>query len=172
MYLNEVTSYGNLGLVKLCLENGADIQIKDDLYITPLHISSRNGHLEITELLLKNGADVNSKTIMGGTPLHHASMNGKYKIVKLLLENGSDIRSKSEYGTPVEMASNKKTIKVFEYYENSKANQIINFFRIIASKNLANKLRIEPNNLFEPEFFNMRKRMFNIDDSCFKSSKY
>ena len=36
------------------------------------------------------------------------------------------------------------------------------------AQSVANKLRMEPDNLFDPEFSKMRKRMLNIDDSCFK----
>lgn len=36
------------------------------------------------------------------------------------------------------------------------------------AKCIVNKLRMEPDNLFDPEFSTMRKKMMNIDDSLFK----
>ena len=42
------------------------------------------------------------------------------------------------------------------------------FLRVSYSKKKANHLRFIPDNLFDPEFSLIRKKMFNIDDSCFK----
>ena len=42
------------------------------------------------------------------------------------------------------------------------------FIRISLSKKKANDLRSIPNNLFDPEFSLVRKKLLNIDDSCFK----
>ena len=36
------------------------------------------------------------------------------------------------------------------------------------SKKEANDLRSIPDNLFDPEFSLVRKKLLNIDDSCFK----
>jgi len=36
------------------------------------------------------------------------------------------------------------------------------------AKCIVNNLRMEPDNLFDPEFSTMRKKMMNIDDSLFK----
>ena len=41
------------------------------------------------------------------------------------------------------------------------------FIRVSYSKKEANDLRSIPDNLFDPEFSLVRKKMFNIDDSCF-----
>lgn len=42
---------GNVEVVKMLLENGADAAATDEGGWTPLHLASRNGHLEITMLL-------------------------------------------------------------------------------------------------------------------------
>ena len=41
------------------------------------------------------------------------------------------------------------------------------FFRVIVSKSIVNKLRMEPRNLFDPEFSDRRKFLLKIDDSRF-----
>ena len=38
---------------------------------------------------------------------------------------------------------------------------------VSSSKKEANDLRSIPENLFDPEFSSVRKKLLNIDDSCF-----
>ena len=49
---------GYLNIVKLFIESGADVNIKDKNGITLLHLSCYNGHLNIVKLLIENGANV------------------------------------------------------------------------------------------------------------------
>jgi ankyrin repeat protein len=59
-----------IGVVKLLLMHGADINSRDADNSTPLHIALQKQHLDIAKWLLNNGADVNSKGASGFTPLH------------------------------------------------------------------------------------------------------
>ena len=82
-YLNFVVKYetplgvaclnGYLEIVKLFLENGANVNFKDDRENTPLHRACKNCHLEIVELLLANGAEKNCKNENYDTPEELAS---------------------------------------------------------------------------------------------------
>ena len=63
---------GNIEAFKQHLAAGADVNVKDNLGMTPLSDASRNGHREIVELLITNGADVNAKNDDGVTPLEMA----------------------------------------------------------------------------------------------------
>ncbi len=51
---------GHIDIVKLLIENDANINIKDSGDWTPLIMASFYGHLDIIEYLLENGADINS----------------------------------------------------------------------------------------------------------------
>ena len=51
----------NLISVKFCLQNGADINAKDNnIGMSPLHNAACSGNLEIVRFLLQNGANVNA----------------------------------------------------------------------------------------------------------------
>ncbi|PWF94171.1 Ankyrin repeat protein [Spiroplasma poulsonii] len=60
-------------MVKLLIENGAEINHKNQFGNTPLILASQNGHTEIVKLLIENGAKINHKNQFGNTPLILAS---------------------------------------------------------------------------------------------------
>ncbi|XP_047644596.1 serine/threonine-protein kinase TNNI3K isoform X3 [Phacochoerus africanus] len=71
------------------LQHGANVNIQDAVFFTPLHIAAYYGHEQVTRLLLKFGADVNVSGEVGDRPLHLASAKGFFDIAKLLVEEGS-----------------------------------------------------------------------------------
>ncbi|KZL78694.1 multiple ankyrin repeats single KH domain (pfs domain-containing protein) [Colletotrichum tofieldiae] len=77
---------GHLKVVKLLLEKGANIKIKDIDGWTPLNAASSKGHLEVVKLLLEKGADITVTNESGWTPLHTASFNGYVKLARLFLQ--------------------------------------------------------------------------------------
>ncbi len=82
------------------LEEGTDINIKNDKGWTALMGASMNGHLEIVELLIEKGADVNDN-IIGTTVLMCASLNGHIEIVEFLIDNGADVNVRDSRGSNV-----------------------------------------------------------------------
>lgn len=73
----------------ILLQHGANVNVQDAVFFTPLHIASYYGHEQVTRLLLKFGADVNVSGEVGDRPLHLASAKGFFNIAKLLMEEGS-----------------------------------------------------------------------------------
>ena len=71
-----VSKQGHKEIVKLLLQNGADVNIKDDKQGSPLHYASLKGHSEIAKLLLLYGADVECQLSNKVTPLILASEKG------------------------------------------------------------------------------------------------
>lgn len=64
-------SYQNLGrknIVKILIENGADVNLKDKRGSTPLYWAAFRNNFEIAKMLLEKGADVNIKNNDGATP--------------------------------------------------------------------------------------------------------
>jgi ankyrin repeat protein len=71
-------------VVELLLENGAELETKDEVYgQTPLSCAARYGHEAVVELLLENSAELETKDENGQTPLSWAAWNGHKAIVKL-----------------------------------------------------------------------------------------
>ena len=58
------------GDVVSCLldEYGAEVNVKNHLNVSPLHVAVHGGHTEISELLLKAGANPNSPGRRGPSP--------------------------------------------------------------------------------------------------------
>jgi hypothetical protein len=78
-------------LARIFLDNGADINIKDNNYKrTAMHFAALNGHLKIVDALLKKGMDVDEKDSAGKTPLDYANRYGHEKVAKLLKSSGAD----------------------------------------------------------------------------------
>jgi hypothetical protein len=83
---------GNEGMVKVLLEDGADIKVANVKGHTPLHWASSKKHVEVIKLLLEKGADINVADLHGCfTPLNWASDSALPNVVKLLLEKGANI---------------------------------------------------------------------------------
>ncbi len=94
---------GNLALVKLLLETGADVnaKVKSEIYPwsngwTALMYASN--HVEVVKLLLERGADVKAMAQNGNTVLRSAALEGNVEVVKLLLDKGADVNAMTHDG--------------------------------------------------------------------------
>jgi ankyrin repeat protein len=96
---------GDLVLMKLLLERGADPSIPTDHNVTPLMVASGIGWVEgvtyewspqatydTVKLLLELGANVNAQdTLDGRTALMGAAHKGRNDVIELLVKNGADL---------------------------------------------------------------------------------
>ena len=87
-------------IAKLLIENGADVNAKNNYNETALNESARSGYLELTKLLIAKGAEVNPRNYDGNyfTPLIDATSNNQTKIAKLLIEKGADTKAQYKDG--------------------------------------------------------------------------
>lgn len=93
--LHWVAYCGNCPLVKLLIDNGANVNAEDDSGWTPLHLTSS---LRVAKLLIDNGADVNAKNSDGMTALHWRARTGYPEVVELLLKSGANPNIKNRHG--------------------------------------------------------------------------
>ena len=74
----------HMDVIKLLIENGADLNIKDELGNTPLIDSIENGNYEITSLLLQYGANMNIQNKDG--EYANELIDKKFKQIQKLLK--------------------------------------------------------------------------------------
>ena len=97
-WLFEAAAAGQEVVVQRLLDNGAELESKDDKGRTPLIRAVVEGQKAVVKLLLKNGADLEAEDGYGRTSLVLAAINGQEAVVKLLLENGAELEAKDRHG--------------------------------------------------------------------------
>lgn len=103
--------------VKILLEKGADLHLKDNLENkTLLMEAAEKGFADVVELLLEKGEDVNAReAIYGRTALMFAAANGSKETIKALLEKGADATIATTEGkTALDVARENGRSKVVE----------------------------------------------------------
>ena len=85
---------GNTERVRELIDQGTDINQRDDNGRTALMFAVVNMHYETMKVLLEHGADVNAKSNQGGTPLMAAALAGDLRIVQALLAKGADLHAR------------------------------------------------------------------------------
>lgn len=83
--------------VEELLDNGAEIDICDEMQETPLHsaVVKTRQSIDVVKLLISKGANVNAKDQFGQTPLHIAAFNENSKLATLLIHSGADLSAKN-----------------------------------------------------------------------------
>lgn len=96
--LAKATIASDIAEIKSLLDAGADINTRDALGRTPLHMAAFFGNTKTTEFLIANGADLNARDLVGMTPLHIAVISGGRQEVEVLLEKKAEINARSDVG--------------------------------------------------------------------------
>ena len=78
------------GIVGFLYQQGAGLELKDELECTPLHHACRKGSDACLQLLLRSGAKIAALDNRSWTPLHYASYNGMSQAVNFLLKWEAD----------------------------------------------------------------------------------
>jgi ankyrin repeat protein len=82
---------GNLEVVRRCLEQGVNPDLRQGQVIAPLGLAATKGHREIAELLIAYGADINQglNEEDGVNPLLGAAIGNHTELVESLLSHGA-----------------------------------------------------------------------------------
>ena len=108
--LHVASYFGNVEIVRLLLDNGADPEAyaEGDMGEKPLHkvssgkYRSQEDGVRVAQLLLECGADVNSRRNDRWTPLHIASWSGKFEVVQVLIDHTAEVDAVDDLGkTPL-----------------------------------------------------------------------
>lgn len=99
--LHEACIKGDLKRVKWLIDQGHEVNPRDNAGWIPLHEACNHGHFEIAEYLIEHGADVNNRGLKGMSPLHDAATNGHFEIMRLLIKNGANAISLTDTGETV-----------------------------------------------------------------------
>ena len=83
--------------VCVLLDHGADIEARNSVGLTPLHVAATIGRPGITRILVDRGADIEVRGPHGVTPLMLAASHSP-GCVKELLERGADVRARDSKG--------------------------------------------------------------------------
>ena len=89
--LHQCVRLQNVDMMKILIENGANVEVKDVDKETPLFLVSSSSAPEVMKVLLDAGADPNNRAGDGWTCLMVAVRQGDYESSKLLLGAGADM---------------------------------------------------------------------------------
>ncbi len=90
--------WGNEGVTRLLLDNGARINEKDEQGNSSLIYASQFGHVEVIRLLLAGGAQINDMNNDGKSALYNASILGYDDIVEMLIEAKANVNLRTNVG--------------------------------------------------------------------------
>ncbi|KAF5340832.1 hypothetical protein D9758_017062 [Tetrapyrgos nigripes] len=88
---------GYFHIVKVLVENGADVNAREGYYGFALQAAAFRGYLDIVKYLVEKGEDVNAKGGEYGFALQAAAVWGHLDIVKHLVEKGADVNAEGGF---------------------------------------------------------------------------
>ena len=96
--LHYASIHNHVLILKLLIDNGSNVNLKDKMGMTSLHRASLGGHKEAAKMLIDSGALLNPINIHGETPLDTAlkdftidskkAKSNKKEIAELLRKHG------------------------------------------------------------------------------------
>ena len=114
--LHVASSYGYIEVVRILVEQGADMTAQDNHQRTPLHAASGEGRVDVARFLVEHGADATALDMQGWIPLHWASLCGHVEVARFFIEHGVDPTTRGYDGrTPLHWASTAGSLDVVRF---------------------------------------------------------
>ena len=89
---------GHFDVVRLLIEQNAEVDGRTSKNSTPLRATAFDGRLDIVRCLVENGADVNARTSFNNTPLMLACNKGHLDVASYLVKHGANINLQDNHG--------------------------------------------------------------------------
>ena len=105
----------NLEVIRLLLDQGADVNIQGGWYGNALQAAVFRGKVDVSQLLLDKGANVHAQGGLYGNALQAAAAGyyGSIGVTRLLLHHGAVVNAQGgEYGTPLQAAAHRRNVEV------------------------------------------------------------
>ncbi|XP_063412659.1 ankyrin-1-like [Mytilus trossulus] len=103
--LYKASKRGHFVVVKILLDNSADVTQCNNDGESPLYVACKGGHTDIAQLLIQNKADVTQCNNNGESPLYVACKGGHTDIAQLLIQNKADVTQCNNNGkSPLNVA--------------------------------------------------------------------
>ena len=77
---------GRADVVRVLIQNDADLNVADDQNVTALHFAAEKGHVDVAKVLLQ--IDARHKRYFC-----YNDVNGHVDVVKVLIQNGADVNA-------------------------------------------------------------------------------
>ena len=112
--------------VRFLINNGVDVNSKNALLHTPLHLAAGAGHKDIVEILVKEGnAEIDVFDIRNKSPMDYAINSKKLEIVKLLLELGGNVNLARQGQGSMKLSPLHNAVSVSNYDERNLCLDIV-----------------------------------------------
>jgi len=99
-------SSGSSVLAQILIDHKADVNVKHNGCMTPLHKATIYGKIDCMKILIDNVSDIDAKDDDNQTPLHKAAYYVNIDGMKLLIDNNAKVNAKDMFGkTPLHIAS-------------------------------------------------------------------
>ena len=121
---------GHFRIVRILLDEGANVSIKGENGLTALHRSAQEGHLAVTKLLVQACPDLEAMNSPDGiyraTPLHLAAESGHVGVMGELIEAGANPNCRATSGaTPLYLAAFRGHVDAVKVLLRAKANPLL-----------------------------------------------
>ena len=96
--LHSAVDQGCLNIVTVLIEQGVQVNPRDEENKTPFHYACIKGHDDIAAYLRDQGAFMNARDNQGLTPIIHACVNEHFYLAKWLASHGANMRAVTDSG--------------------------------------------------------------------------
>lgn len=101
-------------VLEILIRKGAQLNVKNKDFLTPLHVATENSYYDIMDCLLRNGANVNVIDGLGQSCLHRAAREDDVQAVRLLLSHSIDPTMVSLQGYTAAQLAKENVLKILK----------------------------------------------------------